>query len=97
MRETYVIREGRLVAKRLVEPPARAAGTPSILRDIEPYRSIAVDVATGARALIGGRAQHREFLRRNSYVEVGNAYIAPSREELTRLDRVADIRRALQD
>jgi hypothetical protein len=97
MRETYVLRGGRLVAKRSVEPLPRRASAPMILRDTEPYRSIAVDVATGARALIGGRAQHREFLRRNNYVEVGNAYVAPRREELTRTDRIADIRGALQD
>jgi len=97
MRETYVLRAGRLVAKRLVEPRARTAGAPAIMRDIEAYRSVAVDVATGARALIGGRAQHRAFLRRNNYIEVGNADVAPRREELTRVDRIADIRRALQD
>ena len=46
---------------------------------------------------IGGRAQHREFLRRNNYIEVGNDYVTPGREELSRADRIADIRRALRD
>jgi hypothetical protein len=97
MRETYVLRGGQLVAKRLVEPRTHRDQAPMIMRDIAPYRSIAVDVATGARALVGGRAQHRDFLRRNNYVEVGNAYVAPRREELARIDRIADIQRALQD
>jgi hypothetical protein len=47
--------------------------------------------------LVGGRAQHREFLRRNNYVEVGNDDVTPGREELSRADRIADIRRALRD
>ena len=43
-----------------------------IIKDIEPYNAVAVDVATGKPPLIGGRAQHREFLKRNGYIEVGN-------------------------
>jgi hypothetical protein len=96
-RETYVMRGGRLVPKRLVQPRHGALRGPQIVRDIEPYRSVALDAATGRRALIGGRAQHREFLRRNNYVEVGNDSVAPRREELSRADRIADIRRALRD
>ena len=96
-RETYVMREGRLVPKRLAAPRPGAQAGPQIVRDLEPYRSVALDCATGKRALIGGRAQHREFLRRNNYVEVGNDYAAPRREDLARADRVADIRRALRD
>lgn len=40
--------------------------------DIQPYISVAFDKETGKRAEIHSRKQHREFLRRNDYVEVGN-------------------------
>jgi hypothetical protein len=96
-RETYVMREGRLVRKCDAARAERARRGPQIIRDIEPYRSVAFDAATGKRALIGGRAQHREFLRRNNYVEVGNDYVTPRPEELARADRISDIRRALRD
>lgn len=68
-----------------------------IIRDIEPYRTVASDVAAGGkRPVIAGRRQHREFLRRNGYVEVGNERpVQGSRETLGRGDRIADIRRAL--
>jgi hypothetical protein len=94
-RATYVIRNGRLVRKQSTARPAAAAG-PQIMSDIAPYRTAATDVATGKRALIGGRRQHREFLRRNGYVEIGNDYVPPQREELTRTERVADIRQVLE-
>jgi hypothetical protein len=95
-RETHVMRGGRLVPKSAAAPRAAAAG-PQIIRDLAPCRSAAIDVATGRRALIGGRAQHREFLRRNNYVEVGNEFAAPRRAELSSAERIADIRRALGD
>ena len=43
-----------------------------IIKDIEPYKAVAVDVATGKAPVVGGRRQHREFLKRNNYIEVGN-------------------------
>jgi len=51
-----------------------------IIKDIEPYKAVAVDVATGKPPVIGSRSQHREFLRRNSYIEVGNEKQTPKRE-----------------
>ncbi len=70
-----------------------------IVRDIEPYRTAASDVAAGGkRPVIGGRRQHREFLRRNEYVEVGNERpVAGERPVMTRAERIADIRRAMGD
>ena len=75
---------------------------PAIISDIEPYRAIASDIACGGkRPIIGGRRQHREFLRRNGYVEVGNETPrAPSNAPLPREQREArvnDIRRAMGD
>lgn len=46
---------------------------PQIIRDIDPYQAVAGDVAQGGKLpKIGGRRQHREFLKRNGYHEVGN-------------------------
>jgi hypothetical protein len=73
--------------------------SPTIISDIEPYRAVASDIACdGKRPLIGGRRQHREFLSRNGYVEVGNERNGfrsdnPSEREMQR-DRVEDIKRA---
>jgi hypothetical protein len=94
IRATYVMRNGRLVRKRKAGGPSAAAG-PQIMSDIAPYRTAATDVATGQRAVIGGRRQHREFLHRNGYVEVGNDYVSPRHDELSRTERIADIRRVL--
>lgn len=70
-----------------------------IIRDIEPYRAVGSDVACGGkRPVIAGRRQHREFLRRNGYVEVGNEVpISGERPQLSRDQRIEDIRRALGD
>lgn len=43
----------------------------SVQVDINPYRSVAVDKETGKPAIVTSRKQHREFLLRNDYVEVG--------------------------
>lgn len=57
-----------------------------IVRDIQPYKAVAVDVATGKAPVIGGRAQHREYLRRNGYVEVGNEPVRPAGLPADKLD-----------
>ncbi len=93
---TYVMRNGRLMRKRKNPSPSAGAAGPQIMSDIAPYRTAATDVATGQRAVIGGRRQHREFLRRNGYVELGNDYVPPHREELSHTERIADIRRVLE-
>ena len=43
-----------------------------IIADIAPYKPVAADLVSGKRPVIGGRRQHREFLKRNGYIEVGN-------------------------
>lgn len=73
---------------------------PTVIRDIEPYRASASDIACGGkRPVISGRRQHREFLKRNGYAEVGNERPvqrgdAPSAREAQRA-RVDDIKRAM--
>ncbi|MBV8510908.1 MAG: hypothetical protein JO289_12150 [Xanthobacteraceae bacterium] len=95
IRATYVMRNGRLVRKRKNLSLSSGAAGPQIMSDIAPYRTAATDVATGKRAVIGGRRQHREFLRRNGYVEIGNDYVPPRRKELSPSERIADLRRVL--
>ena len=43
-----------------------------IMSDIEPYQSMA------SGEMIGGRAQHREHLRKHGMIEVGNEIAAAS-------------------
>ena len=61
-KQTFVIRDGKLVPK---EEASREAGL-SIMRDIEPYQNMK------DFGWITSRSQHREFLRRNNFVEIGN-------------------------
>lgn len=70
-----------------------------IIRDIEPYRTAASDVASdGKRPVIGSRSRHRDFLRDNHYVEVGNERpVNGERPQMSRAERVNDIRRAMGD
>jgi hypothetical protein len=41
-----------------------------INEDIKPYKAVAIDKRTGKAPVIGSRKEHREFLRRNDYVEM---------------------------
>lgn len=68
-----------------------------IIRDIEPYRTVAADVASGGkRPVIGSRSRHRTFLRDNAYQEVGNENLGMDRRpEMSRDERIHDIRRAM--
>lgn len=75
--------------------PEKRVRSPLIVRDIEPYKAAAVDKATGQRPLIGGRRQHREFLQRNGYREMGNEFVVPVREGPSKNDIVSDIKRAI--
>lgn len=93
---TYVYRNGELVEKHLAAPRIASDSAPMVISDIKEYRASAVDKATGKRPVIDGRRQHREFLRNNGYREVGNDYVPPKREEMSRSDRVMDIKRALE-
>ncbi|WP_249190843.1 zinc ribbon domain-containing protein [Burkholderia cenocepacia] len=56
-------------------PMARKIVAPYVAPDIGPYQAVAVDVATGRPPVINSRSAHREFLKRNGYVEVGNESI----------------------
>ena len=61
-KKTYVYRDGELVEKS----EAAQKGGLNIMRDIEPYQNMK------DFGWITSRSQHREFLRRNNFVEIGN-------------------------
>lgn len=66
-----------------------------IIKDIDPYKAVGGDVALGGAApAIMSRREHREFMRRNSYVEIGNE----KQEQKPYEDRTieADVRRAYE-
>lgn len=73
----------------------RAPSGPQVMRDLAPYKAAAADKRTGKRPMIDGRAEHREFLRRNGYREVGNEYVEPVKTGPQRNDVVSDIKRAI--
>lgn len=56
---------GRAMTRKIM--PASVQG------DINPYRSVAVDKETGKPVIVNSRRQHREFLKRNDYVEMTDA------------------------
>jgi hypothetical protein len=62
-KQTFVFRDGQIVPKASAAPK----GGVSILSDIEPYQNMK------DRGWITSRSQHREFLRRNNFVEVGTS------------------------
>lgn len=101
VRETYVYRphdpranSNGMVPKSIARPLIDSDLAPYVIPDMPEYRTVAADKNTGKRVNIGGRRQHREFLQRNGYIEVGNERMSPRREELSRSDRIADIKRA---
>lgn len=77
------------------EPADEIRPSGHIIKDIDPYKPVAADKETGERPVIGGRRQHRDFLRKNGYFEIGNSFVEPRREESSASDRVADIKRAM--
>ena len=61
-KQTFVYRDGKIVAKSEAGPRAGL----NLMRDIEPYQNMK------DFGWLTSRSQHREFLRRNNFVEVGN-------------------------
>jgi len=85
---------------RVLEP--RSSDGVQIIRDLEPYKTVAGDVANGGDPIaVGGRRQHREFLQRNAYIEAGNELSYMGKKQESYVDRreyqrelVNDIKRA---
>lgn len=86
----YIMGKG-WVKERPVPPPT---GLHSIVPDIKPYRSM-IDGST-----IGGRSAHREHLRQNGAIEVGNEKVGSPMTRPIEIDRAElrkDIRKAMQE
>lgn len=64
------------------ERTARKIVAPYVAPDIGAYQAVAVDVATGKPPIITSRSSHREFLKRNGYIEVGNEPLNRKRGEV---------------
>ena len=62
MKTTYIYQDGNLVEKS----KGAKANSVNIMRDIERYQNMK------DRGWITSRSQHREFLRKNNFVEIGN-------------------------
>lgn len=70
------------------------ASSIQIIKDIDPYKAVAVDKRTGKVPVIRSRREHKEFLRSNGYVEVGNEPIRkPCEYEVQ--DSSRDIKQAI--
>lgn len=91
------MRNGHLVEKHKAAPLIARDAAPMVISDLKEYRAAAADKATGKRPVIGGRRQHREFLQNNGYRELGNEVPSIRREEMSRSERIGDIRRAMRD
>jgi putative FmdB family regulatory protein len=65
---------GHVMQRKIVAPAVQA--------DLAAYQAVAPDVKLGGRAPhIEGRKEHREYLKRNGYVEVGNDISTKPREQ----------------
>lgn len=65
-RGSWVMVDGELVPKHEYAAGPRRSDGLQVIRDIEPYR----DTIEGK--VIGGRKQHRDFLRAHGVIETGN-------------------------
>ena len=90
VKETWVLPQD-------LPPRQRKGGGLQVIRDIEPYRTAASDVAhDNKRVIIGSRSTHREFLRRNQLVEIGNETpYHPAPPDNSKAERIEAIRRAM--
>lgn len=82
--EYYTLKAARNASRARSE-----LGFPMVMGDTPEYRSI-ID-----GSLIGSRSHHREHLKAHDCVEVGNEWKKPPKSELTRADRIADIKRSM--
>ena len=74
----------------------RKISAPHVVSDIHPYQAMGTDVATGNAPVITSRSQHREYLTRNGYVEVGNEMPKPRPKPTVTKEEVArDVKRTI--
>lgn len=66
--------------------------SPQVMRDIEPFRNVAVD-----GAVVGSRSEKREMMKRHGLVEVGNEKLVTRRAAPKRTPIVQSIKRSIQE
>ena len=65
-RGSWVWRDGKLIARHLAPPLPRKGRGLQVIKDIEPFRNVAVD-----GGYIGSRRQRRDMMRAHGLTEVG--------------------------
>lgn len=96
-RESYVYREGKLIPKfeamvadyQSIAKNVSELPSPGIIGDNVEYRS------TIDGRMITGRRQHREHLKENGYIEMGNE--SPSHVKKPPLHSPGEVKRAVKD
>lgn len=83
VRETYVLRDGELVPKRLAAP-LKSAGSPAIIRD---------DLGAGLKHMGNGKvtdskSQFRRWTKETGCIELGNDYLKETRKPEINLPNV---------
>ena len=66
-RGSWILRDGKLIPKSAQILQFRQRG-PQIIKDIEPFRNVAID----HNEIIGGRKQKRDMMRARGVVECGD-------------------------
>ena len=66
-RGSWILRDGKLIPKSAQILQFRPRG-PQIIKDIEPFRNVAID----RNEIIGGRKQKRDMMRARGVVECGD-------------------------
>ena len=74
------------------KPMVRTITASMVMPDIRPYVAVAGDRAGKP---IGGRAEHREFLKRNRLIEIGDAPVRDTRA-MRKIHRRGEIREELK-
>lgn len=88
-KEQYAQRHAKAIAAANVRSPLPA---PQVMRDIEPFRNVAVD-----GKVIGSRSEKREMLKRHELIEVGNEKRVTKRGAAKRTPIRQSIKRSIQE
>lgn len=75
-------------------PVKRVLTVPYAMPDIAPYRAVAGDMKG---KFISGRREHREFLKRNRLVEVGDEPVRPTKEFRKNVYRRGELARDIKE
>lgn len=82
---------GEFYARKYGNTTPSDLAAPMVVADVQPYKSV-ID-----GSVIGGRRQHREHLRANGCVEVGNETVKPRARGPAKGEIAASVIRAMED